>query len=59
MSPLLVVFIFQIVVKLIDTIGADTLNEIVRWRVLATSGCSKLNSIDMASVQQASHNAYI
>jgi len=57
MSPLLVVFIFQILVKLIDIIGAHNLNETVRRQVLAASARTKLNSIDMDSLQQASHDA--
>jgi hypothetical protein len=28
-SPLLVVFVFQLIVKLIDALGAEALNEIV------------------------------
>jgi hypothetical protein len=57
MSPLLVVFIFQIVVKFIDLIGAHNLNEIVRRHLFAALACTKLTSIDMDSIQQASHNA--
>jgi hypothetical protein len=67
MSPLLVVFIFQIVVKFIDIIGAHNLNEIVRrqllaapcssLQLLAAPACPKLNSTDMDSIQQAPNNA--
>jgi hypothetical protein len=57
-SPLITVFIFQLVLALIQTAGAQTINDIVSWlstRFLAILTMAALSPIQLA-ILRADHN---